>query len=128
MPQQANFTVKNAANADVVFRAMSPASGDGSWAQYRATGSTPALSPVLRVKSQFNGKRDARRVEMTAAVPITAIVGGVDTLMAVVPLNLSTTLPLNVTEAAVTDAVVTMLNSFAIAQIRDQLTSGYAAT
>lgn len=129
MPQMANITVKKAdGTTDVVFTSMTPSSGDGVAAQWRANGSgaSAAVRAVATCSSKFNGAKTARRVDLTFNYPQVETVGGVETVVNRLPFVLSVPIPLSATDAAISEAVAQATNFFASALIRDSLKAGYS--
>lgn len=128
MPQMANITVKNVANADVVYAANVPSAGDKSpavWTQ-TAAHATPAFRPKFTVLTRDNARRNGRVLEVSFSFPVIATVNGVDVLVATVPLRLSGTLPTNVSANAVQEAFHQMGNLLVSTLIRSVATEGYA--
>lgn len=129
MPQLANITVKDAANADVVFVAKSAAAGDGSYAQWRTNGPTPILSASFRARTQANGKGNARRFEATGAIPTTYTdSSGVVQAQAIEPFRFEATIPLNIAADAAMNNAHIIANLIASALVKEMIGSGYAAT
>lgn len=127
MPQMANITVKNAADADVVLTALTPSSGDRAalW-RYDALNSLPLLRPTYQITTTYNGPRDARRTVVTGSYPIMDPVLG--TVKARIPFRLEATLPLNVDTIGTDDAVVIMQNFLKSSLVTEILKSGFNAT
>lgn len=128
MPDMANITVKNASNADVVFVAKSASPGDGSFAQWQTAGVSPATSGSLRVKTTDNGNKSARVMSLSGAIPEVAVVDGVSTVVNLVPISLSLTIPKKMATAQAIEATTTLLNACASSLIKEVATSGYAPT
>lgn len=129
MPAIANITAQNAAAANVTFNAMQPSSGDGP-AIWRAEGigTKAGFRPVLEVSARPNAKKDGRRVFEHLKVPVYESVSGVDTLVATIPFHLECTIPTNVSDTAVADAVAFWATINASTLVKDMLKSGYAAS
>lgn len=130
MPNMANITVKNAANVDVLFTALTPSSGDTTLAQWRALGSatTPTLAPALSTKTQANGPKTGRAVSVNAIFPYVSSVGGIDTVVARQPFSLTTTVPLNIPVTAATDNAKVFANLISAALLQAILAEGYNAS
>lgn len=130
MPQMANITVKNAANADVLFTALTPSSGDTTLAQWRALGAltVPTLAPALSTKTQPNGARTGRQVSVNGVFPYVQTVSGVETLVARQPFSLSTTVPLNIPVGVATDNAKVFANLIASSILQAILSEGYNAS
>lgn len=83
MPTMANITVKNVANADVVYVAKVASAGDRSPARWTqdALSTVPAFRPSLVVgaKSDSSGKR--RIIDINYAYPSVQNISGVDQLV-----------------------------------------------
>lgn len=128
MPQMANITVKNAANADVVLTALTPSSGDRAalW-RYDALNTLPLLRPTYQITTTYNGPRDARRAVVTGSFPVEdPVLTGI--VKARVPFRLEVTLPLNVDTVKTDDAIVIMQNFLKSNLVTEILKSGFNAT
>lgn len=131
MPNMANITVKNKANADVIFNAATPSAGDRSpavWRQNAAStiaGFRPKFSFVMRDNARKNGR--LFNADMEFPVTITDANGEL-VLRAKVPLRASGTLPTNVSADAVHDAFVQFGNLLVSALIRASAEEGYSPT
>lgn len=130
MPSMANITVKNAANADVVYTAAVPSAGDRSPARWTANGSTAIIGhrPFLEVKTRSNGNNTGRIIEGQYIFPITGTVNGATVLLARVPGAFSFTMPTNVDSALASDGFVQFGNLIVSALIRAAAAEGYAPT
>lgn len=130
MPAMANITVKNAANADVLLTAATPSAGDRSPAKWRANAASAIVGhrPEFSVVTRDNGRKNGRVIEATISFPILQTIGGVETMVAKVPLALSGTLPTNVDSALVNDAFIQAGNFLVSALIRSTAAEGYAPT
>lgn len=71
MPQMANITVKNAANADVVFNQVTASAGDGSAARWELTAASalPIGRPYAEMVSRPNADKSARKVIPSLVCP-----------------------------------------------------------
>lgn len=130
MPNMASITVKNAANADVIYVAASPSAGDRSPALWRANAASPIIGfrPSLSVLTRDNANRNGRIIQGTFKGPIVAAVSGVDTLLATVPLSFSGTLPTNVSSALVADMYIQFGNLLVSTLLRSIAEEGYSAS
>lgn len=130
MPAMANITVKNAANADVVYNAATPSAGDRSPAVWRANSLQAAISlrPTFSVVTRDNAKQDGRVMQAVFKFPVVETIGGVATRTATMPFTLEGTLPTNVDAALVNDAFTQMGNLFASTLVRSAAAEGYAPT
>lgn len=126
----ANITVKNAANVDVLFTALTPSSGDTTQAQWRAMGSNlvPTNAPAIATKTQHNGPRTGRVVHVNGVFPHVQTVAGVETVIARQPFSFSTTVPLNIPVAAATDNAKVFSNLMASALLQAIIAEGYNAS
>lgn len=130
MPAMGNITVKNAANADVVYTASVPSAGDRSPARWTANAASAIIGfrPVLQVVTRDNGKQSGRHMEATFRYPIVETIEGRPTVTATVPFTLSGTLPTNVDGTLVSDAFVQLGNLLASSLIRAVASEGYSPT
>lgn len=130
MPNMANITVKNKANADVIYVAATPSSGDRNAARWTqdAANSIIGFRPVFQVATRDSGGKPGRIMEGSLRFPVVETVGGVSTQVALVPLSFSATLPTNVDSTVVSDAFVQFGNLLASTLVRAVADSGYAPT
>lgn len=128
MPAMANITVKNAANADVVYVAKNPSSGDKTRARWTEDGANAIIGfrPVFEATTRDSNGKPGRVLNATLKTPITGLVEGVETQLAVVPMTFETTIPTNVDAAKVYDAYVKAGNLLVAALMREVAASGYA--
>lgn len=129
MPQMANIVVKDDANVDVTFVALTPSSGDTTQAQWRADalGATPAFAPALSTKTAYNGPRTGRQISINGVFPETRTVGGVEDVYARMPFKVDVTLPLNIPAARGVRNAKLIGNIVANALIQQIISSGYNA-
>lgn len=132
MPSMANITVKNAANADVVYNAATPSAGDKTpavWRQNLASG-VIAYRPELMVltRSNSNVAKPSRIVDITFKLPVLETVSGVVTQTAIVPGSFNMAIPTNVDSALVKEAYVQFGNLLVSALLRSVMEEGYAPT
>ncbi len=130
MPSMANITVKNAANADVIYVAKVPSAGDRSPARWTLDTASAVIGfrPTLELTSRSNGSNNGRILDINFVYPVTQTVSGVTTVLARVPFKGSTTMPTNVDATLAADAFVQIGNLIASALIRACYNEGYAAT
>lgn len=130
MPQMANITVKNAANVDVLFTALTPSSGDSTLAQWRALGTAavPTHAPAISTKTQPNGPKTGRSVSLNGIFPFVQTVNGEPTVVARQPFSLTTTVPLNIPVSQATDHAKIFANLIAATLIQNILSEGYNAS
>lgn len=123
----ANITVKNAANADVVYVAGSPSSGDRVPARWKqnAAGTTWASRPELSVVMRSNARNTTRILEGTFKFPIIDVDG---VITDVIPGSFSFTSVNSVDSTKVNDAFTQFGNLIASALIRACASEGYSPT
>lgn len=131
MPQMANITVKNAANADVVYSGTVPSAGDRSPARWVAIAASTIAGhrPTLSVLTRDNGNKNGRVLEASFRFPVVATgTDGMPKVLAIVPFQVHGTLPTNVDATVVQDAFIqcmALMNSTLIKQVA---ADGYAPT
>lgn len=130
MPAISNITVKNKANVDVVYVAASPSAGDKTPAVWRANSLSPIIGnrPTFRLVTRDNAKQNGRVIEASYRYPVLATIGGVETVVAYVPMTLTGTLPTNVSADSVDDAFVQLGNLLVSTLVRNSAAEGYAPT
>lgn len=106
MPQIADITAKNAAAANVVFKALVPASGEtpALW-RAQAIAPTPAAQPFMTALSRRNAAKDAMKLTGVISVPyyVTDINTGQNRVISNLPFNFSVTRPDNVSDSFAAD-------------------------
>jgi len=126
----APIVVKNASNDDVTLSPLRGAAGDRVPAEWRYDGSAAlpiAMRTSLKLSSQDNGPKTARRLVADGVVPITQVDSqGQFSVVARVPIHMELTLPTNVPASSVTDAATVLLNAIASAPFKTAASSGYA--
>lgn len=130
MPTMANITVKNAANADVIYVAKVPSAGDKTpavWIQ-DAAHAIVGFRPVFDVQTRTNGSGNGRILTATLRFPVIQTVNSVDSVAAICPWTITGTIPTNVDATKVQDAFVQLGNLAASALIRSAASDGYAPT
>lgn len=130
MPSMANITVKNAANADVIYVAKVPSAGDRSPARWTADAASAIIGhrPTLELTTRTNGSNNGRICDWNFVYPITATVEGVTSVLARVPFKGSFTMPTNVDSAQAADAFVQLGNLLVSTLMRAAASEGYAPT
>jgi hypothetical protein len=130
MPSMANITVQNAAAGSVVYTAATASAGDRSPAVWRATAASAIIGhrPRFQLSTRDNSRQNGRVFEASFSFPIVESIGGIDTVTAKVPLQVSGTLPTNVDSADVEDAFVQFGNLLVSTLIRASAAEGYAPT
>lgn len=130
MPQMANITVKKAdGTTDIVYTASVPSSGDKSpalWTQNAQ--SIRSFRPQITTLSQFNGPRDARRVNVVGKYPVVRTISGTDQKVATIPVEATIALPLVITDTEAQEVVAQFANILRSTLMQDVLASGYAPT
>lgn len=130
MPSMANITVKNAANADVVYVAATPSSGDrvpARW-NFNAASAVAGFRPTFTALTRDNGNSNARVLETNFAFPHTVLVSGVESVTARTTMKMSTTLPTNVPTTAVEDAFWQAVGLLHSTLMREVAQTGYSPT
>ena len=130
MPQMANITVKKADGAtDVTYTALSSSAGDQSPARWSdlSSATVAARRATYNSTSRFNGKRDARVVENVLKYPDVQTINGASVVLGNVVINISGTIPLQVTDTAIAEAVAQAANLFKASLVQDTFKTGYAA-
>lgn len=131
MPTMANITVKNAANADVVYNAATASAGDRSPAIWRVNAAQTiiGLRPKFSFVTRDNARGNARLYDAEFHFPVVGTDANSNpVLLATVPLRSSGTLPTNVDAAVVKDAFVQFGNLLVSTLIRSAAEEGYAPT
>jgi hypothetical protein len=132
MPAMANITIKNAANADVVWVAAVPSSGEKSPAIWRFNANSDKLQfrPSFHLTMKENGRSNGRIFSAEFKFPLAGENSDTGTpfLYATIPFNVSGTLPTNVDVATLNDAFVQFGNLLVSTLIRSAAAEGYAPT
>lgn len=133
MPAMANITVKkNDGTTDIVYTVLSPSGGDKVPAIWRSetAGSQASVKPTLKLMTSDNGPSTARvaAAEFVYPYAVTNSTTGVTSVIHRVPFKLSATLPKEVPDATINEAVSQALNCFASVLFKDSLKSGQAPT
>lgn len=110
----------------VTFSAMSPAAGDGIWAEYRMNGPSPAFSASLRIRTGWNGKRDTRRLEIAGSYPVSVVKDGIRTLLGNIPFRTEMSVPQFIEVADIAKAVTIQLNAVASQAAIESGITGFA--
>lgn len=132
MPNMANITIKNAANADVVWVAASPSSGEKSPAVWRFNAQSDKLAyrPHFSLILKENGRKNGRIFSAEFRFPLAGENSdtGSPYLYATIPFNISGTLPTNVDVMTLNDAFTQLGNLLASTLVRSAAAEGYAPT
>jgi hypothetical protein len=126
----ANITVKNQANADVIYVNAVPSAGDKSPARWTqdAASAIHGFRPVFQVMTRDNGAKNARVMEGSLKFPIIETIEGRPTQTALVPFSFSVTLPTNVDANLVAEAFHQAGNLLVSTLIRQVAVTGFAPT
>lgn len=122
---------KNDAVTNITYTAVVPSAGDKSPAIWRSNsvGTAAAHRPELRVSSQSNGPKTARRVEIAFVYPTT--VTGSDGKVTVSDRSVFTgsmVLPQGMPDADINEAAAQLGNLLVSSLMQTTLKSGYAPT
>lgn len=132
MPSMANITVKDSANADVVWVASVPSSGEKSPAVWRLVANSDKLQfrPTFSLSLKENGRNNGRIFSAEFKFPLAGENSDTGTpfLYATIPFNVSGTLPTNVDVATLNNAFVQFGNLLASTLVRSSASEGYAPT
>lgn len=131
MAQIANITVKKAdGTTDVTYQAVSGSSTDGSPAMWvePTSATTRGFRRSFSFKARLNGTKQARRVELRVMHPVVRVVGGLETLVGSIPVDLTLPVPEWATDAEVSEAVEQSFNLFSDVTVRAQVKTGMAFT
>lgn len=131
MPQIADITAKNAAAANVVFKALIPASGEtpALW-RAQAVAPTPAAQPFMTVLSRRNAAKDSMKLTGMISVPyyVTDAGTGQNRVIANIPFNFSVTRPDNVSDVFAADFAAYVQSIVNSALFGDMLRNAISAT
>lgn len=129
MANMANIVVKKAnGTTDVTYTALTASAGDTVPARWRenSQASVVGFRPTLTQVARANGNNNARVVTTRFKYSVVRAVGGVDTVVGVIPLELSATVGTNFTEAEIDEAIAQGVNLFASTLIRQGMREGFA--
>lgn len=130
MPSMASITVKNAANTDVIYVAKVPSAGDRSPARWTADALSLIVGhrPSMTLETRENASKNGRVIDGEFRFPVVETVNGTPTVVGVVPLKFSGTLPTNIDSTKVKDGYVQFGNLLVSTLFRDVGETGYAPT
>lgn len=132
MPSMASITIKNAANADVVWVAAVPSSGEKSPAIWRFNANSDKLAfrPSFHLTMKENGRKNGRIFSADFRFPLAGENSdtGSPYLYATIPFTVSGTLPTNVDVSTLNDAFVQFGNLLTSTLVRSAANEGYAPT
>lgn len=112
MPTIANLALKDAAAAAVVGTALTGSPGDGQPAKWRIESTKPVnCRPTLTLSTRDNAAKNARVAKLTAVIPYTVLVNGIETVIAAAPKSMDFVLPTNVPQSHL-DYEVAIMASF----------------
>lgn len=129
MPNMANIVVKKAdGTTDVTYTSLTPSAGDQTPARWSnlASATVAALRSTYNSTSRFNGKRDARVVDSVLKYPDVQTISGANVVLGNCIISISGTIPLQVTDAAINEAVAQAANLFKSALMQDTYRTGYS--
>jgi hypothetical protein len=125
----ANITVKNKANADVVYVSATPSSGDRTPAVWTQNAASPYLDrrPKLSVSTRNSGGQlPARIIQISTVFPVVETIQGADVVTARVVFNGSVTLPTNCDGLKASDGFHQLGGLIASALMREVGDTGFA--
>ena len=130
MPSMADITVKNVANADVVYVAKTPSAGDKVPAIWTQDATSPIIGfrPKFQVQTRNNGSNNGRIVEGTFTLFATDDSSGVEVKTATIPIDFRAVIPTNVDYTFAQEATTQWGNLMVSTLMRQIFTSGYAPT
>lgn len=129
MPQAINLVLKNAANVDKTFTLMSPAAGDGSYANWRLKeGATSLAFPRVAVATRVGAS--ARKANIKLQIPATYLDArtGLPVVASTFDFNADITVPDGFPESSKDDAVAFVTNLIANAVIKAIVRDAVPAT
>lgn len=131
MPNMADITVKKAdGTTDIVYVSQKPSGGDNIPALWRADAAN--TTPAFRQTYDFltrTGSPDVRRATSNFVMPIVrTYADGIPRVIGVIRIKGDYTLPQNLTEAELKEAIYQEGNLTVATLIRDSLTVGFAPT
>lgn len=129
MSNMANLTVKKADGVtDVVFTALTPSAGDTTPARWTSVSAETIanLRPTAEMRSRFNGNRTARHVDLVTKFPEVITVNGIKEVRGTAPFTISATIPLQIDDAWINEAVAQTANLFKAALIQQAFKEGYS--
>lgn len=122
-----NFTIKDSANADVLFTAVASAAGNNPSVWYaKARGTAPAFQPKFQLSSTPRSGQ-GRDVKLTFALPVTATDDqGRETVVDSEFYEVRKVGPGRIPALQQADAAAFVANALAVTQIREAFRDGYA--
>lgn len=128
MPTMANIVVKNAANVDVTFNAVSSSSGDKVPAVWlnNASSTIRANRQKATLEIHNSGVSNSRVATGVVTVPYTATVDGQEVVVAVQTFKNVNSQPKSIPDSAQADAVAIAMNFFASALYKQAVAESLA--
>lgn len=131
MPTIADITAKNAAAANVVFKALVPASGEtpALW-RAQSVATVPAAQPYMTIGHRKNADRSAQKVTGVIGVPIYNVdsVTQKVTVTGTVPFNFSITKPDTAPDGFAADYAAYVQSLVNSALFKEILINAFSAT
>lgn len=133
MANMADIIVKKAdGTTNITFTALTPSSGDKVPAVWRSetAGLAAGLRPTFEMQSQWNGPRTARRVQINGQYPftVTDTTTSTTTVKARIPFNATWTVPIEVPDTVVSEAVAQLSNMMVSPLAQTSIKLGYSPT
>lgn len=133
MANMANITVKKAdGTTDIVYTALTPSAGDETPATWRSetAASINSGKPVASLTTKWNGAKNVRRADFHFVYPQTATdsTTGLTSVVNRIPLHVTASIPQEVPDTIVAEAVAQAINLLASVLVRDSVKSGYSPT
>lgn len=131
MPQAADIVINNGAGTPVAktFTLLSPAAGDGSYANWRLKeGAISSIFPAIAVSARANGSARKANIKLRLPSSYTDTVTGLTKVGSAFDFNVDVTVPDDFPEALRADAVAFATNLMANAIIKAVVRDGYPAT
>lgn len=131
MPSIANIIVKaNDGVTNVTYTAVRPSGGDRAPAEWRSlsSGAAPAHQALLRMVSQDNGPRTARRHQLEYLSPYVVTIDGRSVIEHRITGRTDIVVPNGVPTAFANESIAQMMNLWGSVTLGLAIQSGYAPT
>lgn len=130
MPAAANIVLNDAGAVARTFELVSPASGDGGWANWRyKDGNTPVSWKAIAIRTSVNASQTARKANIKLKVPVTTTdTSGLVTLVATWDMDINVTVPNYVGVDKRPDCAAFAKNLLANAIVQSILQDAFPAT
>lgn len=133
MPQALDIVIKNGATTpvDKTFTLISPAAGDGSYANWRLReGVISSVFPRIAIKAMENAGKTARKANIKLQIPssYTESVTGLTKVGSGFDLDITVTVPNDYPEALKGDAVAFTSNLLNVPMVKAIIRDGLSAT